>query len=138
LVVAAVFLMAALTKITDLTGFEGQVILHANLPGPVEWVVIHGLPWLELTCGTFLALGYGQREAAAVTALLLGAFLVHGLFHYAERDCACFLFPSLLPPEQPWWQPLRNLMLIVASIIVWLPRGQRFSWRNRGFFGPGD
>jgi uncharacterized membrane protein YphA (DoxX/SURF4 family) len=119
LVLAAVFLMAALTKITDLTSFEDQVILHAGLPTALEVVVIPVLPWLELTCGACLVLGYARREAALITTILLAAFIVHGLFTVSERDCGCFLFPNLLPLSQPWWQPARNLLLLAASILVW-------------------
>jgi uncharacterized membrane protein YphA (DoxX/SURF4 family) len=127
LLLAAVFLMAALTKITDLAGFEEQVALHANLPPVLETAVVYILPWLELTCGACLALGYAAREAALVATVLLAAFLVHGLVNYAERDCGCFLFPSLVPPGQAWWQPVRNALLIGVSVVVWLPRGQRAS-----------
>jgi uncharacterized membrane protein YphA (DoxX/SURF4 family) len=119
---AAVFLMAALTKITDLAGFEDQVILHAGLPPPLEVVVVAALPWLELICGACLALGYARREAGLITTVLLAAFLVHGLITVSERDCGCFLFPNLLPSSQPWWQPARNLLLLAASILVWTER----------------
>jgi uncharacterized membrane protein YphA (DoxX/SURF4 family) len=117
---AAVFLMAALTKITDLAGFEDQIVLHAGLPSGLDITVVHILPWLELTCGACLALGYASREAALVTAVLLAAFIVHGLFNFAERDCGCFLFPGLLAVSPPWWQPARNVLLLAASILVTL------------------
>src|SRR5947209_7270839 len=76
---AAVFLMAALTKITNLGAFEDQVLLHSNLPW---WLGRPGaavLPWLELVCGLCLAIGWASREAAVLTAVLLILFLVHGL-----------------------------------------------------------
>lgn len=124
-VLAAVFLMAALTKITDLAGFEDQVILHAGLPAPLDIVAIAVLPWLELICGMCLALAYARREAALITTILLAVFLVHGVINYSERDCGCFLFPNLLPPSQPWWLPARNTLLLAGSILVWLERSKR-------------
>lgn len=117
---AVVFLMAALTKITDLAGFEEQVRLHAELPPPLEAVVIAVLPWLELTCGVCLALGYAAREALLIAGVLLAAFVVQSLRQYAERDCGCFLFPELLPASPPWWLPVRNLALLVAAVVGWL------------------
>ena len=111
--------MAALTKITDLAGFEDQIVLHAGLPASLEIAVVHVLPWLELTCGTCLAVGYASREAALVAAMLLAAFIVHGMLNLAERDCGCFLFPSVLAVSPPWWQPARNVLLLAASIVVW-------------------
>jgi hypothetical protein len=67
---AAAFLAAALGKIIDLRAFETHVALHANLPAIVEWPVIRILPWLELTCGFCLAVGYARREAAASHAVV--------------------------------------------------------------------
>lgn len=119
---AAVFLMAALTKITDLAGFEDQIVLHAGLPAGLDRAVVNVLPWLELTCGACMALGYASREAALVSAVLLAAFIVHGLFSFTERDCGCFLFPSVLAVSPPWWQPVRNALLLAASILVWNDR----------------
>src|SRR5947209_8271966 len=98
---AAIFLMAAVTKVTDLVSFEEQVRLHADLPPWLESAVIHVLPWLELTLGACLAIGYATREAALLAALLLIAFIVQALRTYAERDCGCFLFPSVVPNLPP-------------------------------------
>ena len=124
---AAIFLMAALTKITDLGAFEEQVRLHADLPLWLETLVIHVLPWLELTCGACLALGYAVREAALLVTLLLVAFLVHALRNYAERDCGCFIFPSLVPAQQAWWPAVRNALLLLTGILVCT--GPRELWR---------
>jgi putative oxidoreductase len=121
---AAVLLMAALTKITDLAGFEDRVVLHATLPPVLENALIAILPWLELTCGACLALGYARREAALIASVLLAAFIAHGIVNFSERDCGCFLFPDLLPLNQTWWQPTRNLVLLAASIVVWAERAR--------------
>jgi uncharacterized membrane protein YphA (DoxX/SURF4 family) len=138
-VLAAVFLMAALTKITDLAGFEDRIVLHAGLPSGLDTAVVIILPWLELTCGACLALGYASREAALVTAVMLIGFVAHGLFNLSERDCGCFLFPRimeagpsgwhpvrdvllLMEASPPWWHPVRDVLLLAASILVWSGR----------------
>ena len=112
--VGAVVLMAAVTKIRDLTGFQEYLLLHAYLPYAVAKVAAAVLPWLELTCGFFLAIGYAVREAALVCVILLGVFLLHGWIHHPEADCHCFLFPSTFS-ETNWWQPVRNGLLLLAS-----------------------
>ncbi len=122
---AAVLLMAALTKITDLAAFEEQVRLHADLPPALETIVIAVLPWLELTCGVCLALGYATREAFLIATVLLAAFLVQSLRQYAERDCGCFLFPELLTAMPPWWLPVRNGGLLAAGAVGWITGGRR-------------
>ena len=52
---AVVFLMAGITKVTDLHGFADEVLVHSGLPYSVGRVVAVALPWLELTCGMCLA-----------------------------------------------------------------------------------
>src|SRR4051794_21951008 len=69
LTLAAVFLMAAVTKVTDMPAFEDRLVLHTPLPVPVVLALARFLPWLELTCGACLALGHAVREAATFTAL---------------------------------------------------------------------
>src|SRR5258708_37415363 len=65
-VLAAVFLMAALSKITDLHGFEDRLLLHSGLAYRPALIVAGVLPWLELACGLCLALGVAVREAGAI------------------------------------------------------------------------
>jgi uncharacterized membrane protein YphA (DoxX/SURF4 family) len=116
-VLAGVFLAAAIGKITDLRAFESHVSLRANLPASAEWIVIRILPWLELTCGLCLALGYARREAAAIACALLFLFIVHGLIHWAE-PCSCFLFAALEQNAPSWWPTLRNLLLLGCGVRV--------------------
>src|SRR5438132_3512749 len=89
---AAVFLAAALTKLTDLPGFTDRVVLHSGLPlGPARFAAAL-VPSVELVCGLCLFLGVAVREAAAILSLLLGVFLVYLLDNPADSDCGCLLF----------------------------------------------
>jgi putative oxidoreductase len=117
---AAVFLMAAVSKITDLATFEDQVVLHSPLPYRLGVVVAAVLPWLELTCGLCLVLGFAVREAALLTAFLSVLFLCHSLAHEAEISCHCFEFPISLPQVPKWWHFARNLFLLLCSL--WISR----------------
>jgi uncharacterized membrane protein YphA (DoxX/SURF4 family) len=118
---AFVFLAAAVTKLTDLSGFTDRVVLHSGLPYHASLVVAAVLPWLELTCGVCLALGYAVREAALLLAVLLVALLVYALTHLGPTDCGCFLFPGR-EPQWTWWAPARNALLLLCAIYVSLAR----------------
>lgn len=120
-VLAAVFLMAAITKITDLPGFADQLLLHSGLPSAMACFVAAFLPWLELTCGACLALGCARREAAVLLAILLAGLLVYSLTHLGPEDCGCFLFP--VPMEHlTWWPPVRNGLLLLGAIYLARPQ----------------
>src|SRR5581483_9777903 len=121
-VLAAVFLMAAVTKVTDLHVFEDRVRLHVRLPEFILVLVVRTLPWLELTCGMCLALGWAVREAGLLTALMLLGFLGHSLTASADSDCGCFLFPQPLSTGWAGWPPLRNGVLLLCGLCVVLTR----------------
>jgi uncharacterized membrane protein YphA (DoxX/SURF4 family) len=114
---AVVFLMAAVTKVTDLTAFEDRLVLSSGLAPALALPAARFLPWLELTLGACLVLGYAVREASFLAGVLLGLFLVYGVLRPAESDCGCFLFPTLRPAPPGWWQPARNLLLLACAMV---------------------
>ena len=120
---AVVFLMAGVTKVTDLHGFADEVLLHSGLPYSVGTVVAASLPWLELICGACLLAGYAVREAALLLVILLTMLLVYSLLHLHEPDCACFVFPRPEALTVWWWTPLRNALLLFCG--VWAAWGGR-------------
>ncbi len=114
---AVVFVMAGVTKVTDLHGFADDLILRSPLPYAVAVVAAAFVPWLELTCGLCLALGQATREAAALLGVLLISLLGYTLLTPSAHDCGCFLFPKVA--ELPvWWSLARDLLLLGCSVIV--------------------
>ena len=119
LVLAAVFLLAGATKVTNLPAFADRILLHSILPAWIGWPVVVWLPWLELTCGMCLVLGRAVREAAALTAILLVLFLVYGFLSRGETDCGCLLFThEMSSPSWAWWPIVRELLLLGCCIPV--------------------
>jgi uncharacterized membrane protein YphA (DoxX/SURF4 family) len=70
LALGGLFLMAAVTKIIDLAGFEERLLLRSTLPPTIAIWVVRILPRLELTLAFCLLLGRAVREAALLSALL--------------------------------------------------------------------
>jgi uncharacterized membrane protein YphA (DoxX/SURF4 family) len=119
-VLAVVFLMAGITKVTDLRGFDDEVLLHSGLPYSLGLVVAAVLPWLELTCAACLLAGYAVREASLLLVMLLTLLLAYSLLHLNESDCACFMFPRPQALMSWWWPPLRNSLLLLCGICaIW-------------------
>lgn len=112
---AAVFLMAAVTKLTDLPGFRNQLDIQSGLPESLTLLLAAGLPWLELICGLCLAMGWAVREAALLLTLLLAGLLAYALTHLGQSDCGCFLFPGRTP-QWAWWPPVRNALLLLSAL----------------------
>jgi uncharacterized membrane protein YphA (DoxX/SURF4 family) len=115
---AAVFLAAAVTKITDLRAFADYLVLHSGLPTRLALTVAAALPWLELVCAACLLFRRAVRESAAILALLLVFFLCYSLIHLQEPDCGCFLFPGPRSAPRSHWILARDLLLLLASLAV--------------------
>ena len=122
LVLAAVFLAAAVSKITDLRAFADQVLLHTGLPVRLGLLVSAGLPWLELTCGACLLFNRATLEATAIIAALLVAFLIYAGHHLGEMDCGCFVFSAVVKTEITWLQLTRDGLLLLLCLPVLFPK----------------
>ena len=116
--VGGLFLLAAVTKIVDLAGFEDRLLAQAPLPGWVAIAVVRILPWLELTLAFCLLLGRADREAALLAALLLTAFLVYTGFFATTADCGCLLFPITNDPPPRSWLLVRDGLALAAAIVT--------------------
>jgi uncharacterized membrane protein YphA (DoxX/SURF4 family) len=115
---AAVFLMAGVSKIIDPAEFQDRLFHHAGLAPWAAALLAAWLPWLELTAALALVLGHAVREAALILSVLLVALLGYSLLHPHESSCGCFLFPSLIPEDLTWWPPVRNLGLLLCALRV--------------------
>ena len=100
LLIGAVFVYASLDKIAHPADFA-RIVYHYQVVGPNRLLppalpnaFALALPWVELLTGILLIAGIWRREAAAVAALLLLAFLgAVGSARYRGIDiesCGCF------------------------------------------------
>jgi uncharacterized membrane protein YphA (DoxX/SURF4 family) len=119
-VLACAFLMAAVTKITDMHGFADLMQTRSGLAYWPALLTAAFLPWLELTCAACLLSGKAVREAATVLAAVLVALLLFSLTHLREPDCGCWVFPKIGTETVWWWPPLRNgILLLCSTAVAW-------------------
>lgn len=93
LVLGAVWIWAAWSKLGDPRAFVQAVRAYDATPEWLSKAIGYGLPVLELCVGVMLVVGVLTRAAAIVSALLLVVFLI-GIIQAAARgiklDCGCF------------------------------------------------
>jgi uncharacterized membrane protein YphA (DoxX/SURF4 family) len=90
---AAVWLISGGIKVSDLNQTYVAVQAYDLLPSDVVTVVAGALPFLELALGVLLVAGLGTRLTAAVSALVLLAFIGAVAQSWARGltiDCGCF------------------------------------------------
>jgi uncharacterized membrane protein YphA (DoxX/SURF4 family) len=134
----AVFVVAALPKITDPPAFAHMIYNYRLVPGALVNGLALVMPWIELVVGILLILGAWRREAALVAALLLFVFLGAIGWNLARGhaiDCGCFDVRSAgKTPDQLLsdmkWVLLRDVGLLLLAGQVLLATSPEFSARR--------
>lgn len=134
----AVFLVAALPKITDPPAFAHMIYNYRLVPGALVNGLALVMPWIELVVGILLILGAWRREAALVAAMLLLVFLGAIGWNLARGhaiDCGCFDVRSAgKTPDQLLsdmkWVLLRDVGLLLLAAQVLLATSPEFSARR--------
>ncbi|MFE9188991.1 MauE/DoxX family redox-associated membrane protein [Micromonospora sp. NPDC007208] len=126
---AAVWLVAGASKVSDLAASGRAVNAYQVLPYDVATVIGAALPFVELALGVLLLLGLATRLVAGVSAALLGVFIAGIASAWARGlaiDCGCFGSGGQLAAGQaPSYLPeiLRDLgFLVLAGFLLIWPR----------------
>ena len=126
LLLGAVFLYAAYTKLRQSwLLFALSIDSYQLLP---EWAVLtlaRTLPWLELSLGMLLMLGWRLTAVASIAMIVLAGFFGVMLYSYARGagiDCGCFGVGEALSARTL----IRDGALLAAAIVlVVLSRNER-------------
>ncbi|MFY1633754.1 MauE/DoxX family redox-associated membrane protein [Solwaraspora sp. WMMB335] len=130
---AAVWLVAGGSKVTDLAASGRAVNAYQIFPYDLAMIVGAALPFVELALGALLVAGLATRLAAGVSGALLVIF-VAGISSAWTRglriDCGCFgTGGELAAGQNPGYglEIARDLaFLVLAGFLLWFPRS-RFS-----------
>jgi protein-disulfide isomerase/uncharacterized membrane protein YphA (DoxX/SURF4 family) len=127
LLLAAVWLYAGLSKLSDPGQFLVAVNAYQLLPDWIARAVAYGLPVFEIGLGLLLLAGLATRIAATISAGLLVVFLI-GVISAAARglsiDCGCFGGGGAVGAGQTRYglEIARDTgLLIVSAFLVWWP-----------------
>lgn len=118
---AVVFLLAAMHKLVDPEAFAWAIYQYGVLPSGAVNAVAITLPWIEVTAALALLGSPRWRQGGALLLLvLLGVFVTAMLINLvqgAEIACGCF---SHSPEAEPlaWRHVGRNLSLMLLTAVV--------------------
>ena len=119
LVLAAVFILAALPKIQDPVAFAASIEGFHIITGSGAMAAATALPWLELVIALGLLTPWLRRASAYSMALLLGLFIALHASAWARGlniNCGCFGESASNPDYH--WLILRNLALLLLTIYI--------------------
>jgi putative oxidoreductase len=118
-----VFLYAGIIKIIDPVAFAGSVAAYKIMPYALNYLIAAVLPWVEVTCGLLLVIGYRVRAASCIVIVMnlvfiaaLGSTIVRGL----NVDCGCFRQGGEKTPA--WLAILRDVVFLAAAISLFRQR----------------
>lgn len=121
LVLAGVFVMAALPKIEDPITFTNSVAAFRVIDLDLSaWVALF-LPWLELVLGLGILIPGIRRSSAVLIGLLLFSFIaLHASAWLRGLDisCGCFGYETGEPGTNYSWLIARNVVLLWFIFLV--------------------
>lgn len=130
--VGTIWVVAGVLKLPDPHENVRVVRAYDLLPERVVPLVGHGLPVLEILVGLCLLLGLLTRVAAAVSALLLVAFVIGVASAWTRGlsiECGCFgggAGPAANARAKYPWEIARDMGLLLLS--AWLVARPRTPW----------
>lgn len=131
-VLGALFLWAAFTKVSDMASFAEEVADYQVLPARLVPLLAAVLPGIEVAAGLLLVLGIWARPSALVITGMLAVFIAalsQSLLRGINLKCGCFGGSD----EATWGTVWRDVaMLVPAVLVLWLGPGRpRLGGRRR-------
>ena len=121
LVLAGVFVMAALPKIEDPITFTNAVAAFRVIDLDLSaWVALF-LPWLELVLGLGILISGIRRSSAVLIGLLLFSFIAlhtSAWLRGLDISCGCFGYETGEPGTNYSWLIARNVVLLWFIFLV--------------------
>ena len=117
IVLGGLFIWAAVTKLPDMAAFAQDVANYRVIPAALVPLLAAAVVGIELLAGIALVTGVMERSAAAVLAVLLGAFtvlLTQALLRGIDLRCGCFGGDE----RASWWTVLRDLVMLATALAV--------------------
>lgn len=124
----AIFVAAALPKISDPPSFAHMIYNYRILPGPFINITALVMPWAELLAGLALILGVWVRPARWLITAMLVTFMIAIAINLARNnaiDCGCFDVSAAGKTHDEqirdmWMVILRDAgMLLMAAQLWW-------------------
>ncbi|MFL5264489.1 MAG: MauE/DoxX family redox-associated membrane protein [Anaeromyxobacteraceae bacterium] len=123
LVLGAIFLYAAATKVPDMAAFAKDLANYRLVPAALVPWAASAVVGVEIVAGLALVLGVGARAAALVAGALLLLFvggLAQALLRGIDLRCGCFGSEE----SATWGTVLRDVVMLVPAVaVVWLGPG---------------
>jgi uncharacterized membrane protein YphA (DoxX/SURF4 family) len=119
LLLALVFIFAAIEKIAAPGNFSVSIANYKLLPSEIINIPAIIIPWIELISGSLLLLGISVKENSTIITLLLILFtvaIIISLFRGLNIDCGCF--GTTYGSKIGLLKVSENILLIISGFLL--------------------
>jgi putative oxidoreductase len=127
----AIFIVAALPKITDPPSFAHMIYNYRILPAGLINISALVMPWVEIVCGLLLILGVWVKPARWLIAAMLVVFIVAisiNLVRGNAIDCGCF---DVSAAGKTYEERIKDMWIVVIRDIGMLLMCAQLAWAER-------
>lgn len=119
LLLGFIFILAAITKVTDPLGFSQSIYNYKLMPDFTINFFAIAFPWIELVAGLLIIFGISVKENAAILSGLLIVFIIAiviSLSRGLNIDCGCF--GTVGGTKIGLQKILENIGLLILGLIL--------------------
>jgi putative oxidoreductase len=132
------FIYASLSKIPHPAQFAEAVANYRLIPYAFVNFIAVVLPWIELTTGLFLVIGFKSKSSIIVIGVLLIMFDIMILINmYLGSPITCGCYDTVGEPIG-WKKVLENGLMLAFSVQIYYFDRPELLNRLRSIIGPGD
>jgi uncharacterized membrane protein YphA (DoxX/SURF4 family) len=127
----AIFVAAALPKITDPPSFAHMIYNYRILPGGLIHITALVMPWIEIITGLALILGVWVKPARWIIATMLIVFMVAisiNLLRDNAIDCGCFDVSAAGKTHE---ERIRDMWIVIVRDAGMLLMIAQMAWAER-------
>jgi uncharacterized membrane protein YphA (DoxX/SURF4 family) len=121
LALGAIFIAAAIPKITDPPSFAHMIYNYRLLPGGLVNATALVMPWVEILAGLALILGVWKDAARNLIAAMLVVFIVAIGINLARGnaiDCGCFDVSAANKTREEQFHDMRMVILRDIGMLL--------------------
>jgi uncharacterized membrane protein YphA (DoxX/SURF4 family) len=127
----AIFIAAALPKVTDPPSFAHMIYNYRILPAPLINITALVMPWVEIFAGLALIVGVWKAAARNLIAAMLVIFIIAisiNLLRNNAIDCGCF---DVSAAGKSWEERITDMKFVILRDIGMLLMVAQLWWAER-------
>ncbi|HEX9981933.1 MAG TPA: MauE/DoxX family redox-associated membrane protein [Thermoanaerobaculia bacterium] len=127
----AIFIAAALPKVTDPPSFAHMIYNYRILPAPLINITSLVMPWVEIFAGLALIVGVWKTAARNLIAAMLVIFIIAISVNLARGnaiDCGCF---DVSAAGKSWEERITDMKFVILRDIGMLLMVAQLWWADR-------